>query len=51
MLDILSRIYSFIWQIWSSLTDDQKERICQAYTELMDEIFRQYFRNNGGKAQ
>lgn len=51
MIDILLRIYSFISQIWSSLTDDQKKRIYQMFMDLMEPIFREYFRENGGTVQ
>lgn len=51
MFEILSKIFSFIWNIWSSLSQDQKDHICKVFTDLMDEIFRKYYRNNGGTAQ
>lgn len=51
MFEILMKIYSFISQIWSSLSQDQKDRICQAFVDLMEKAFREFFRANGGAAQ
>ncbi|MBB2885049.1 MULTISPECIES: hypothetical protein [Pseudomonas] len=51
MLEILLKIYSFISQIWSSLSQQQKDDICQAFVDLMDKVFREFFRANGGEAQ
>ena len=51
MLDILLKIYSFISQIWSSLSQEQKDSICQAFVDLMDKAFREFFKANAGAAQ
>lgn len=51
MLEILLKIYSFISQIWSSLPQEKKDEICLQFVELMDEVFRRFFRANGGTAQ
>lgn len=51
MLDILLKIYSFISQIWSSLSQEQKDTICQAFVDLMEKAFREFFRANGGVPQ
>jgi hypothetical protein len=51
MLETLLKIYSFISQIWSSLPQEKKDEICLKFVELMDEVFRRFFRANGGTAQ
>ena len=51
MLDILLKLYSFISQIWSSLSQEQKDEIYQAFVDLMDKVFREFFRANAEAAQ
>ncbi|MGJ3439978.1 MULTISPECIES: hypothetical protein [Pseudomonas] len=51
MLDILFKIWSTISQIWSSLSQDQRDSICQAFVDLMDKAFREFFKANAGAAQ
>lgn len=51
MLDVLVKIFTSLVQIWSSLSEDQKESICKIFTDLMDQVFREYFRANTGGAQ
>jgi len=51
VLDVLVKFLSSLLQIWSSLSEDQKESICKVFTDLMDQVFREYFRANTGGAQ
>ncbi len=51
MLEVLVKFLSSLLQIWSSLSEDQKESICKVFTDLMDQVFREYFRANTGGAQ
>lgn len=51
MLDILFKIWSTISQMWSSLSQDQRDSICQAFVDLMDKAFREFFKANAGAAQ
>lgn len=51
MLDILLKIFSSLFQIWSSLSEDQKDTICKAFTGLMEDLFRGFYKANSGGAQ
>ena len=51
MLEILLKLYSFISQIWASLSQEQKDSICQAFVDLMDQAFREFFKANAEVAQ
>lgn len=51
MFDILVKIFSSLFQIWSSLSDDQKDSICKTFTELMEDLFRAFYKANSGDAQ
>lgn len=50
MFDILLKIYNFISQIWASLSQEQKDSIFKALADLMDKVFREYFKANEGAA-
>ena len=51
VFDILVKIFSSLFQIWSSLSDDQKDSICKTFTELMEDLFRAFYKANSGDAQ
>lgn len=51
MLDVILKLIATISQIWSSLSQDQKDRICQAFTDLMEDLFRAFYKANSGGAQ
>jgi len=51
MLDILFKIFGSLLQIWSSLSEDQKDGICKALTDLMEDLFRGFYKANSGDAQ
>ncbi|SHM48102.1 hypothetical protein SAMN05216593_101121 [Pseudomonas asturiensis] len=51
MLDILVNIFKTLLQIWSSLTNDQKDSISKAFTDLFEDLFRAYYKENSGGAQ
>ncbi len=48
MLDILTKIYNLISQVWSSLSQEQRNSIALAFVDLMDKAFREFFKANGG---
>ncbi|MGK9419243.1 hypothetical protein ACSSUR_24320 [Pseudomonas cedrina] len=51
MLDIILKIIASITQIWSSLSQDQKDSICKAFTDLMEDLFRRFYQANSEGAQ
>ena len=51
MLDTLFKILSSLLQIWTSLSEDQKEKIYKAFTDLMEDLFRGFYKANSGGAQ
>lgn len=51
VLDVLFKIFSSLIQIWSSLSDEQKESICKTFTDLFEDLFRAYYKANSGGAQ
>ena len=46
MLKIFMLLYSFIYQIWDSLSQKQKENIISKITELFDSILREFYSSN-----
>jgi hypothetical protein len=51
LLDIILKIIASITQIWSSLSQDQKDSICKAFTDLMEDLFRSFYQANSEGAQ
>jgi len=51
VLDTLFKILSSLFQIWTSLSEDQKDKICKAFTDLMEDLFRGFYKANSGGAQ
>ncbi|MCO8166822.1 hypothetical protein NJC40_03395 [Pseudomonas sp. 21LCFQ02] len=51
MFEMLFNILKSLVMIFSSLSDEQKYQICKAFVDLMDGLFRAYYRANSGAAQ
>ncbi|QTN45565.1 hypothetical protein H7683_21740 [Ectopseudomonas mendocina] len=48
MLDTIVGIFKAIWQIWSALPESKKEEILTSFTDLMESVFKEFYRANGG---
>ncbi len=43
---LITKIFSFILSIWTSLSDEQKEKIINLIIDSFDVVFRKFFQEN-----